>query len=202
MRLFAGTMGHVSVLLTLLVVCAAGSHVHDGSKLSSRPTPARVRLFPSLTRLSHGIVEFIFGRPTAKVDSAASQFRQNLVAKYANDVVLRFNLTTIEDEQAMSDAAYRLFLDVWAFTKDYVDVRIHKDDVASLLSLLPARLHESYSPLISDMAEAVYSTYPSAHLLKDYLGPQTDDSMDLATSIAQGDNVFFRDYQPLPVRAP
>ena len=52
-----------------------------------------------------------------------------LLAKYGGDVVLRFNLTTPEDERALAEAADTLFLDVWEFTNNWADIRLRKDDV-------------------------------------------------------------------------
>jgi extracellular matrix protein 14 len=49
--------------------------------------------------------------------------------KYGGDVVLRFNISTSEEEAALSEAADTLFLDVWEFADSWVDIRLREDDV-------------------------------------------------------------------------
>jgi extracellular matrix protein 14 len=112
-------------------------------------------------------------------------------------VVVRFNVTNSEEEGALSNAADRLFLDVWAFTDDYVDVRLRKDDVVSLMTLLPSTMQPSV--LIPDVAAAVWATYPSG---KNRFGPDWADTAMLRNQLDGVDNIFFRDYQPLSVSIP
>lgn len=57
------------------------------------------------------------------------QLPANLLAKYGGDVVLRFNLSTPLEEKALAEAADTLFLDIWAFTSNWADVRLREDDV-------------------------------------------------------------------------
>jgi extracellular matrix protein 14 len=58
-----------------------------------------------------------------------SQLPSTLLAKYGGDVVLRFNLSTSYEEQALAEAADTLFLDVWEFTSNWADIRLREDDV-------------------------------------------------------------------------
>ncbi|KAF4968563.1 hypothetical protein FZEAL_10371 [Fusarium zealandicum] len=154
------------------------------------------RLFPFLTKLRDNAVEFIFGRhPTkhAKPPPVINQLR----AQYANQLVLRFNVTTSHEEGALADAAARLFLDVWAFTQEYVDIRMHADEVGPLLSLLPKSLHMSHSTLIPDLAAAVYQSLPTDG------NPTCADPRAVAPLLkvasSPADNLFFQDYQPQAV---
>ncbi|KAF6835840.1 zinc carboxypeptidase [Colletotrichum plurivorum] len=166
------------------------------------PAPPRSRLFPLLAWLRDGAVEFVFGAPPVKVAPRPSSHIQAAFRnKYKDQVVLRFNLTTTEEETVFAEAASRLFLDVWAFNHDYVDVRLRNDDVASLLGLLPKSLSASYSTLITDLAASVYDTYPSV------AAPTRAQRLEdrrayLQYSRREGDNVFFQDYQPLSVIDP
>jgi extracellular matrix protein 14 len=50
-------------------------------------------------------------------------------ARYLNDVVLRFNLTTPDQAWAIKEAAEDLYLDIWEHTDDWVDIRVAKDIV-------------------------------------------------------------------------
>lgn len=52
-----------------------------------------------------------------------------MLAKYGGDAVLRFNLSTSYEEQALAEAADTLFLDVWEFTNNWADIRLREDDV-------------------------------------------------------------------------
>ncbi|UNI24463.1 Putative metallocarboxypeptidase ecm14 [Purpureocillium takamizusanense] len=183
------------LLLPLPEVAAAGIGSypdHSSPHSESRHT----RLFPLLTKLRDGTVEFFFGRhPTKAAQIAANP--SSVRAKYTDELVLRFNVSTADEEAALSDAATRLFLDVWAFTGDYVDIRLHADEVGPLLGLLPTSLRSSHSTLIADLASTVYRSLASS-------GDRAATEVDgvpwaPVASLNSGDNLFFQDYQPLPV---
>lgn len=154
------------------------------------------RLFPFLTKLRDNAIEFVFGRHPTKAAAPPPVLNQ-LRAQYANQLVVRFNVTTAAEETALSEAAARLFLDVWAFTQDYVDIRLHADEVKPLLSLLPKSLHLSQWTLIPDLAAAVYQSLPTDGNTR-HSEPQTVAPV-LNIGSAPGDNLFFQDYQSLPV---
>ncbi|KAL6809934.1 hypothetical protein J3E69DRAFT_176706 [Trichoderma sp. SZMC 28015] len=150
-------------------------------------------LFPFLTKLRDGAIELIFGRHPSKAAPAAPRYSHS---RYANELVLRFNVTTTADEAALAEAAAQLFLDVWAFTTEFVDIRLHAKEVQPLLSLLPESLRASQSTLIPDLAAAVYQQMPSAK--SSTLAPE-GISWALSEPLRSVDNLFFQDYQPLPV---
>lgn len=107
-------------------------------------------VFPQLTWLRDTAIEKIFGGPTKKIENDANgqeggqqqaapassrrplsaQLPATLLAKYGGDVVLRFNITTVEEEAALAEAADTLFLDVWEFTNNWADIRLAEDDVS------------------------------------------------------------------------
>ncbi|KAI5458386.1 hypothetical protein BGZ63DRAFT_362894 [Mariannaea sp. PMI_226] len=190
-----------SSLFLSQVVDAAGIDAHrviaNNPYTLDRPTEtSNPRLFPFLTKLRDSTIEFIFGRHPTKA-AAPPPFLNQLRAQYANQLVLRFNVSTADEEGALADAVGRLFLDVWAFTGDYVDVRLHQDEVAPLLSLLPRSLRHSQSTLIHDLAAAVYKSLP-ADGNPGRSNPHNDAPL-LISSPSVGDNLFFQDYQPLAV---
>ncbi|POR33467.1 Putative metallocarboxypeptidase ecm14 [Tolypocladium paradoxum] len=207
MRLKAASLVASSALLLLLLHPADGAGIgssYGSASASASPNTnintntngADARLFPFLTKLRDGAVEFFFGRhPTKTPDRPAVP--SSLRAKYANELVLRFNVTTTDEEAALAEAAARLFLDVWAFTDEYVDIRLHADEVAPLLGLLPQSLRASQSTLISDLAAAVYQSLPS-HGSRETMEAKWASSAP-STPSGPGDNLFFQDYQPLPV---
>ncbi|RSL97302.1 hypothetical protein CDV31_013112 [Fusarium ambrosium] len=184
-----------AVLLLLQASDAAGIDTQRAS-LNAHADKTNTRLFPFLTKLRDNAIEFIFGRHPTKDSNQPPIFNQ-FRAQYANQLVLRFNVTTSHEEGALADAAARLFLDVWAFTEDYVDIRMHTDEVGALLSLLPKSLHTSHSTLIPDLAAAVYNSLPTDGN-PTRANPQTV-APKVKTTLSPGDNLFFQDYQPLAV---
>lgn len=100
-------------------------------------------VFPQLTWLRNTAIEKVFGIPS-KFDKTAldnpsrngrlssSQLPATLLAKYGGDVVLRFNISTSEEESALSEAADTLFLDVWEFADSWADIRLREDDVCMM----------------------------------------------------------------------
>ncbi|PTB72555.1 Zn-dependent exopeptidase [Trichoderma longibrachiatum ATCC 18648] len=106
-------------------------------------------VFPVLTRLRDAAIELVFGRHPSKAAPTAPSFSP---ARYANQLVLRFNVTTADEEAALAEAAAQLLLDIWAFTDEYVDIRLAASQVAPLRSLLPRSLHHSQSILIPNLA--------------------------------------------------
>ena len=69
--------------------------------------------------------------------------------------------------------------------------------MAPLLGLLPQSLHTTYSTLISDLAAAVYQSQ-STDGRPEPSGAERE-AWAVATQLGAGDNLFFQDYQPLPV---
>jgi len=60
----------------------------------------------------------------------------NLVAHFQDDMVLRFTINTPEEALAFQKAADDLFLEVWEYTSDWVDVRIPRYKVRGSDTLL------------------------------------------------------------------
>ena len=159
-------------------------------------------VFPLLRWFRDSAVEIVFGPPGGRgsrgaKDDPVKHHGGAIQSRYRNDVVIRFNVTNSEEEGALSEAADRLFLDVWTFTDKYVDIRLHKDDVVSLMTLLPDSLQPTV--LIPDVAAAVWATYPYGTPEKKIFGPDWPDLSAPKTSTDGLDNVFFRNYQPLSV---
>ena len=53
-----------------------------------------------------------------------------LMARYGGDLVLRFEIESIDEAKALAQAIDVLFLDVWEFTTHWVDIRLSKDVVS------------------------------------------------------------------------
>ncbi|KAK3177753.1 putative metallocarboxypeptidase ecm14 [Lecanicillium sp. MT-2017a] len=173
------------------------SNPDDGTRSGSQTSNGNAPLFPFLTKLRDGVVELFFGKHPTKNEGTPIATIESLRTRYANEIVLRFNVTTTDEETALADATSRLFLDVWAFTDDYVDIRLHADEVSPLLGLLPKSLQSSHSTLISDVATALYESLPRNSPPE---SPESENMfLGLSTPPTPGDNLFFNDYQPLPV---
>ena len=145
------------------------------------------------TRFRDWAIESVWGitpshRPTRTGRSPPS----NILARYSSDVVLRFNLRTNEEADALDEAANILFLDVWTSTPEFVDIRLAQDVIPSLLGLLPESLRTAHTPIIDNLAELIYASYPSNQ------PTGLDTTFSSIKPSAKGD-VFFRNYQPLPV---
>ena len=111
-----------------------------GSFVHRHPDQPRKAVFPQLTWLRDTAIEKVFGLPPKpskdfqrsggdRHRSTSSHLPSTLLAKYGGDVVLRFNLSTPYEEQALAEAANTLFLDVWEFTSNWADIRLREDDV-------------------------------------------------------------------------
>jgi extracellular matrix protein 14 len=55
---------------------------------------------------------------------------RKLIARYGEELVLRFNISTSEEAAALAEASNVLFLDVWEFNEDWVDIRVGKNTVS------------------------------------------------------------------------
>lgn len=202
MRLLMRTLATTppALLVVVLALACSLSTVH-GARIQPTgyepdgPAGASGHVFPFLKWLRDSAVEIVFGKPSTR--TPAPRPGAQLQARYRNDVVVRFNVTSSEEEGALARAAEQMFLDVWAFTPDYVDVRLGKDDVSALLTLLPNSLQPSV--LIPDLAAAVWATYPLTAAEKPRFESDMADAAKMRTSLDGVGNIFFRDYQTLAV---
>ena len=119
-----------------------------------QPLPTGGRHY--LTRIRNGIIEAIWGVPPSRKSvqgqcqlgkgrrKDASLPSPNILARYGEDVVLRFSITSEEEARALADAVNILFLDVWEYTAEWADIRLSKDVVrldASVSRDLSLTLH-------------------------------------------------------------
>lgn len=125
---------------------------------------------------------------------------------YDDQVVIRFNVSTKEDEAALRGGIDRMLVDVWDFTANYTDIRIGPDRrIRAFLSLLPESLRSSYSVLIPNVGHAIAATYPPAtpeidSELQSILHNRGSTTPQMYSTKRQGiHDLFFQDYQPLAV---
>ncbi|KAI4192096.1 MAG: hypothetical protein LQ348_003268 [Seirophora lacunosa] len=176
-----------------------------------QPIPTR----SIFSRLRDGLIRSIWSIPCnehtklsgAKATASGSSAPPStLLARYGGDVVLRFDIASPEEAVALTEAVNVLFLDVWEFNPEWVDIRLAKDVVPSLLGLLPPSLQHAHTPLMHDLAQTIFESYPSP--IFDQLPSSTQDDRRPFSPVLQTSestdqtNIFFRDYQPISVIIP
>ncbi|KAI5209233.1 hypothetical protein AUEXF2481DRAFT_38129 [Aureobasidium subglaciale EXF-2481] len=190
----ASSLGLV-VASTLLLPTASAVPSHAQPPPSSQQPLHR----PAWRSVTDAIVRTIWSPPpNSRPDSQ--------VHKNSDDVVVRFNISNSKDATSLADAADTLFLDLWEFTDDWVDIRLQKDLIPSLLGLLPASLHQAHNLLMDDftLQNAISDTYPSSRSsrLLQSNGPTHHNAFGPKLGVSSSDNIFFNDYQPLSVIQP
>lgn len=167
------------------------------------PTDRSQTLASPLRRLHEAIVEKIWTpsqRHKSRIGSSDPPLPSNLRARYGGDVVLRFKITSRDELKAIADAADILYLDVWETTDEWADIRIAKDILPSFLGLLPLSLRKAHTPLMQDLTQTVYETYPyPEHTTQKCL---STDSHKVREEPGQGRELFFHEFQPLSVIYP
>ncbi|KAL5417753.1 putative metallocarboxypeptidase ecm14 [Paraphaeosphaeria minitans] len=201
------------LLLLLLPLCsslvAAAPHEstpHHRRDSSRTPRPWRA--------LSDAIIRKVWGLPDTQkslgpaADAEAARgtpAARHHVARYGDDIVLRFTITTTDEAAALAEAADILFLDLWEFNSDWVDIRIAKDVLPSLLGLLPASLQSAHVPLMQhlQLAQAIFSSYPSPSATQPHEDHHSySPNLKPSPRLGAKGHPFFQDYQPLSVINP
>lgn len=220
-----------ALLLSLAVLPVAQSLAHPATSTFSRPLQSRwpwAHLRDNVVRLIWNVPfedQLKFTAPQTPIPTSSPP--PSLLERYGGDLVLRFEINSAAEARALAEAIDVLFLDVWEFTRKWVDIRLSKDvvrlfirfvsgffrfltdscnrlQVPSLLGLLPASLKHAHTPLMHDLAQAIFESYPSA-IFEETPPPVRDGyrtfSPDLHPSTDET-NIFFRNYQPLSVIVP
>ena len=161
-----------SILISFLVAICLSASVHAivvpwttsnsnpshqlATEQQQQPSFKSHSVYPQWTYIRDIVIETLFRLPpkasTSKLDkltspTSTSKLPGNLLAKYGGEIVLRFNLTTPEEERALAEAANTLFLDVWEFTNNWADIRLREDDVRVNLLFSRDCAHENLGSL-------------------------------------------------------
>lgn len=203
-------ISRASVLSLLVLFCAIAVAVPSPASIAENALISTSRETGSWwKRVSNRLIDSIWGFEETPEDALQKRPAPPLaVTRYGGDVVIRFNVSTVEETRSLAEAADTLLLDVWEFSQDWVDIRLGKDIVPNLLGLLPASLQHKHAPLLGDrdLAHAISNTYTGAqrqaltqpttavsHLRTKPLTSQVDERRP---------DDFFSDYQPLRVIEP
>ena len=196
-----------------LVVAVPSPAAYIQQPLSLPQSPLK----PRWRALSDSIIETVWGRRNdgdVQVLKKATPKRPHVpghtLARYGGDVVLRFNISTVEEATSLREAIDTLLLDVWEYADDWADIRLSEDIVKSLLGLLPESLQHAHKPLLREreLAQAIWDTFPTprgADEVRSSASPSPHRAFSPALSLNARDgetNIFFNDYQPLSVIEP
>ncbi|KAJ5234703.1 uncharacterized protein N7469_003871 [Penicillium citrinum] len=173
-----------------------------GSSITPQPPLQPAHLLPHppdprrpWTRLRDWVIESLWGINHSNSDPRLPFPPPNVRDRYESDVVLRFHLHNAEEAGALAAASRVLLLDVWAITADHMDIRLADSMIPSLLDLLPASLRTAHTPLMDDLVDMIYATYPRCRHNKLLPEPGLDIPYEVDASAME--DIFFREYQPL-----
>ncbi|KAL2355829.1 putative metallocarboxypeptidase ecm14 [Cryomyces antarcticus] len=212
----------LAVALTpLLPVSAVPPNTYPLQGLPNQPQAAKVgdgrtwlcrpwswRIADRIKQRVCGQIEEEVLRDIVSNDTAKSYPSGKLLAKYGGDMVLRFNVSTEYEAKMLADAADTLYLDVWEYNEDWVDIHMAKGVVPSLMGLLPSSLQHAHAPLMQEheLAQAIANTYPSPTTSTSSRALEPDRAHSFSPSLRKATtsetNMFFQDYQPLSVIEP
>ncbi|CAD0086687.1 unnamed protein product [Aureobasidium vineae] len=193
---------------SLLLVAVSTLLAPTASAVPSHPQPPPPSQQPShrpiWRSVTDAIVRNIWSPPIdSRPEPAVNPIPHH---KHSDDVVVRFNISNAQDASSLADAADTLFLDLWEFTDDWVDIRMQKDLIPSLLGLLPPPLHQAHNLLMDEftLQNAISDTYPSSRSTRmlQSNAPTHHDAFGPRLGASSSDNIFFNDYQPLSVIQP
>lgn len=123
------------------------NNTHDISS-SSNKLLSKFKSSPTWTsRVRNKVVERIFGTPpgdkrhgqqhhfhiASSGQSGETKLKTSQFSIFANDVVLRFNISTVEEARALAEASEVMFMDVWSTTREHADIRMDRNTVCIAL---------------------------------------------------------------------
>lgn len=122
-----------ALLLSLAVLPVAQSLAYPATSTFSRSLQSR---WP-WAHLRGNVVRLIWNVPSEdqlKITTPQTPIPTlnpppSLLERYGGDLVLRFTIKSAAEASALAEAINVLFLDVWEFTSEWVDIRLSKDVV-------------------------------------------------------------------------
>lgn len=147
----------LSILISSAILLDLSSAVPAGSSITPLPPIEPVHILDQSPdprrpwiRFRDWVIESIWGIPKLSQcpfkDTPSPNLPSKTLARYGSDVVLRFHLQNKEEAEALAEASDILFLDVWASTPEFVDIRLAQD-IVCLPNRLAALVDGSRFPL-------------------------------------------------------
>lgn len=135
-----------ALLLSLAVLPVAQSLAYTATSTFSRPLQSRWPWPWPFFR--DNVIRLIWNVPsedqlkitTPHTPIPTSNPPPSLLERYGGDLVLRFETKSAVEANALAEAINVLFLDVWEFTSEWVDIRLSKDVVCLVLHLVTSSL--------------------------------------------------------------
>ena len=127
-------------------------------------------------------------------------------SRHGEDLVLRFNISTVDEANKLAEVAHHMYLDVWDHTDSWVDIRLAKDTLPHVLKQLPESMQHTHTAIMQEkeLQQAIYDTYPhverGGYVMRKEFGPSLHTAGKSANTAEH--NIFFVDYQPLSVIEP
>lgn len=81
-------------------------------------------------RLRDWVIGSIWNIDPTRCSSKHHTPPSNIHDRYGSDVVLRFHLSRPDEAEALASASQVLFLDTWAITSNFVDIRLANEMVS------------------------------------------------------------------------
>lgn len=195
------------VVFVLGVVAVPSSTLHFDHPAPHEPSrsdnPCDSGLWQTITGYVRSVVwsDPVRDPAYAQLEAELPMARGPGPSKHYGQVVVRFNITTVAEVESLKEASEILFLDVWEASWDWVDIRLAKDVLPSLLGLLPDTLQRSHHALLQgpDLAKAVADTFPTSSHPTDTLSPFQTRKLFTPSSKTTHGNEFFREYRPFSV---
>lgn len=133
-----------ALLLSLALLPVAQSLAYPASSTFSRPLQGR---WP-WAYLRDNVVRLVWNVPSEdqlritspQTPIPTSNPPPSLLERYGGDLVLRFEIKSAAEASALAEAINVLFLDVWEFTSEWVDIRLSKDVVRFVISSVSSSL--------------------------------------------------------------
>ena len=99
----------------------------DGRRPWTRFRDSAVMRLSGRTKTGDKLVAY--SRPGAGQNAQPVGLPAGLASRYSDHVVLRFNISTVDEAKSLAEATITLLLDVWESDDDWVDIRLSKDVV-------------------------------------------------------------------------
>ena len=210
---------NVAVVSTLLFNHASAvpssSHGLDYQQHSFRDVPTNTR--STWRRLTDRVIEKLWRFETQSDDGRLKRISDwqdppaQTRSRHGEDILIRFNISSIDEVEKLAHVADYMYLDVWETSDEWVDIRMAKDTLPLVLKTLPASMQHSHTALLQEkeLAQAIFDTYPSSRKAVPLAQSEQPTHARFYTpslhspSVGGAEsNIFFQDYQPLSVIHP